>query len=253
MKKNIVALLAGLIAVCSNYTALAGVVTIDGSQTWNGYMNVFDLTGSGGKGGYQFGSGWGLGAVKSTVTGNTITLEPNYNCFNANDGYWSNYRAAIPAGKDPVTEEPTPAVPAVTGTIGNKWMEGSSFVEKGAGVLSGNLTFTGNVDFYSLASGYSVYAFIKGLNPNKGYAADIFQQAAIGSGATSFSVSADLTGASGLIMQYGFTVSGRNANPAETGLGSVVLSAAAIPEPSSVSLLMLGAAGLMGLQLRRKS
>ena len=247
MKKNIVALLAGLIAVCSNYTALAGVVTIDGSQTWNGYMNVFDLTGSGGKGGFQFGSGWGLGAVKSTVTGNTITLEPNYNCFNATDAYWSNYR---PAGVDPVTEEP---YGAVTGTIGNKWMEGNTFVEKGPGVLSGTFTFTGNVDSYSLASGYSLIAFIKGLNPNNGYSADIFRQAAIGSGTTSFSLSADLTGASGLIMQYGFTVSGRNANPAETGLGSAVISAAAIPEPSSVSLLVLGAAGLMGLQLRRKS
>jgi len=237
MKKIVLALVAGLIAVCSNYTALAGVVTIDGSQTWNGYMNVYGLTGSGGQGGYMFGNPWGLGDVKSTVSGNTLTLEPNYNCFAATNTYWSNY--------DAINEIP--------GTIGNKWMEGNTFVEKGPGVLSGTFTFTGNVDSYSLASGYNVIAFIKGLNPNNGYSADIFQQAAIGSGSSSFSVSADLTGASGLIMQYGFTVSGRNANPAETGLGSVVLSAAAIPEPSSVSLLMLGAAGLMGLQLRRKS
>ena len=237
MKKIVLALAAGLIAVCSNYTAQAGVVTINGSDTWNGYMNVFDLTGSGGKGGYQFGNPWGLGDVRSTVTGNTVTLEPNYNCFNATNPYWSNYDAVL----------------EVPGTIGNKWMEGNTFVEKAAGVLSGSLTFTGNVDSYSLASGYNVIAFIKGLNPNTGYSADIFQQAAIGSGSSSFSVSADLTGASGLVMQYGFTVSGRNANPAETGLGSVVLSAVAIPEPSSVSLLMLGAAGLMGLQLRRKS
>ena len=245
MKKIVLTLVAGFIAVCSNYNTQAGVVTIDGGETWSGYMNVYNLTGSGGKGGYEFGSAWGLGAVKSTVTGNTITLEPNYNCFNATDAFWSNYR---PAGVDPVTEDP---YPAVTGTIGNKWMEGNTFVEKAAGVLSGNLTFSGNVDSYSLASGYSLIAFIKGLNPNNGYSADIFRQAAIGSGTTSFSLSADLTGASGLIMQYGFTVSGRNANPAETGLGSAVVSA--IPEPSVASLLGFGVLGLVATRLRRRS
>lgn len=247
MKKHVLGFVAGLIAVCSNYTAQAGVVTIDGSQTWNGYMNVFALTSSGGKGGYQFGSGWALGDVKSTVTGNTVTLEPNYNCFNATNPFWSNYRAA---GVDPITEDP---FPEVTGTIGNKWMEGNTFVEKAAGVLSGSLTFTGNVDSYSLASGYSLIAFIKGLNPNNGYSADIFQQVAIGSGSSSFSVSADLTGASGLIMQYGFTVSGRNANPAETGLGSAVISAVSIPEPSVASMLGFGVLGLVATRFRRRS
>ena len=244
MKKIVLAIVAGLIAVCSNYNAQAGVVTIDGSETWRGYMNVFNLTG-GAKGGYVFGNSWTLGDVKSTVTGNTVTLEPNYNAFSATDAFWSNYR---PAGVDPVTEDP---YPAVTGTIGNKWMEANTFVEKAAGVLSGNLTFSGNVDSYSLASGYSLIAFIKGLNPNNGYSADIFRQAAIGSGTTSFSISADLTGASGLIMQYGFTVSGRNANPAETGLGSAVISA--IPEPSVASLLGFGVLGLVATRLRRRS
>ena len=244
MKKIVLALVAGLIGVCSNYNTQAGVVTIDGSETWRGYMNVFNLT-DGAKGGFVFGSPWALGDVKSTVTGNTVTLEPNYQAFNATDAFWSNY---IPAGVDPVTEDP---YPAVTGTIGNKWLEGNTFVEKAAGVLSGNLTFSGNVDSYSLASGYSLIAFIKGLNPNNGYSADIFRQAAIGSGTTSFSLSADLTGASGLIMQYGFTVSGRNANPAETGLGSAVVSA--IPEPSVASLLGFGVLGLVATRLRRRS
>ena len=229
MKKYILALVAGLIAVCSNYNAQAGVVTVDGSQTWNGYMNVFELTGSGGKGAYMFGSPWGLGDVKSTVTGNTVMLEPNFNCYvnNPGDAYWRN------------------------GNIGNKFMEGSTFVEKSAGLLSGNLTFTGNVDSYSLGSGYSVIAFIKGLNVSNGYSTDLFEQVAIGSGSTSFSVSADLTNASGLLMQYGFTVSGRNANPAEAGLGSAVVSA--IPEPSVASLLGFGVLGLFATRFRRRS
>ena len=226
MNKSILALVAGLIAVCSNYTAQAATVTIDGTKAWVGYMNVFDLTSGGGKGGYQFGSGWGLGDLKSTVTGNTLKLEPNYQTYNAADSYWAN------------------------GSIGNKFMEANTFVELGAG-QSGSFTFTGNVDSFSLASGYNVVAFIKGLNPTAGYADDIGQTAVINSASSSFSVSADFTGKSNLILQYGFMVSGINANPAQSGLGSAVVSA--VPEPSTVSLLGFGVAGLIASRLRRRS
>jgi hypothetical protein len=235
MKKYILAVVAGMIAVCANNNAQAGVVTINGGETWAGYMNWFNLTGTGGKGSYADGSSWGLGDVQSTFTGNTITLYPNFNTYRDNvngsagaQAYWTNGAGG-----------------------GNKWMEGNTFVEKAPGLLSGNLTFTGNVDSYSLGSGYSLIAFIKGLNPNNGYSTDIFQQAAIGSGSTSFSVSADLTNASGLIVQYGFTVSGINANEAAPGLGSAVVSA--IPEPSVASLLGFGVLGLVATRLRRRS
>ena len=229
MKKIIVALVAGLIAVCSNYTAQAATVTIDGTKTWVGYMNVFDLTSGGGKGGYQFGSGWGLVDLKSTVTSNTtLKLEPNFNCYvnNPGDAYWRN------------------------GTIGNKFMEANTFVELGTG-QSGVFTFTGNVDSFSLGSGYNVVAFIKGLNSGNGYADELGQTAVINSGSTSFSVSADLTGKSNLILQYGFMVSGINANPDQIGLGSAVVSA--VPEPSIVSLLGFGVASLIAVRLRRRS
>jgi hypothetical protein len=227
MKKSILALAAGLIAVCSNYTAQAATVTIDGTKAWVGYMNVFDLTGSGGKGGYQFGSAWGLGDLKSTVIGNTLKLEPNYQTYNATDSYWSN------------------------GSIGNKYLEANTFVEKAPGVLSGSLTFTGLVDSYSLASNYILTAFIKGLNPGAGYADQINQTQVLGSGSSSFSLTADLTGKSNLILQYGFMVSGINANPTQSGLGSAVVSA--VPEPSTVSLLGFGVAGLIATRLRRRS
>jgi len=255
MKKNILALVAGLIAVCSNYNAQAGVVTINGSQTWRGYMNVFDLTQSGGKGAYLWGNGWGLGDVKSTVTGNTVTLEPNYNCFAPTDSYWSNYRAA---GRDPITEE---AYPAVTGTIGNKFMEGSTFIEQ-KGLLNGSLlSFTGSVDSYSLNSAYSAVAFIKVFkyagfwNNTTSQWQDAWnyddQNIAYGSltGGT-FTVNRDLTSATNDdIFQYGFTVAGRNANPADT-MGSVVVSA--IPEPSVASLLGFGVLGLAATRFRRR-
>jgi hypothetical protein len=235
MKKSILALAAGLIAVCSNYTAQAATVTIDGTKTWVGYMNVFDLTSGGGQGGYQFGSGWGLGDLKSTVTSNTtLKLEPNFNTYvnaisgNAGDrAYWTNGAGG-----------------------GNKFMEANTFVELGTG-QSGSFTFTGNVDSFSLASGYNVVAFIKGLNSGNGYADEIGQTAVINSASTSFSVSADLTGKSNLILQYGFMVSGINANPAQSGLGSAVVSA--VPEPSTVSLLGFGVAGLIATRLRRRS
>jgi hypothetical protein len=226
MKKIIVALVAGLIAVCSNYTAQAATVTIDGTKAWVGYMNIFDLTSGGGKGAYLWGSGWGLGDLKSTLTGNSWKLEPNFNCYNATDSYWAN------------------------GSIGNKFMEANTFVELGAG-QSGSFTFNGRVDSFSLASGYNVVAFIKGLNPGNGYADDIGQTAVINSGSTSFSVSADFTGKSALILQYGFMVSGINANPAQSGLGSAVVSA--VPEPSVASLLGFGVAGLIATRLRRRS
>jgi len=235
MKKIIVALVAGLIAVCSNYTAQAATVTIDGTKAWVGYMNVFDLTSGGGKGGYQFGSGWGLGDLKSTVTSNTtLKLEPNFNTYlnavaggNAGDlAYWTD---------------------GVGG--GNKFMEANTFVELGTG-QSGIFTFEGKVDSFSLGSGYNVVAFIKGLNSGNGYADELGQTAVINSASTSFSVSADLTGKSNLILQYGFMVSGINANPAQSGLGSAVVS---VPEPSTVSLLGFGVAGLIATRLRRRS
>ena len=226
MNKSILALVAGLIAVCSNYTAQAATVTIDGTKNWVGYMNVFSLTGSGAKGDYMFGSGWGLGALKSTVAATTLTLEPNYQTYNATDPYWAN------------------------GSIGNKFMEANTLVELGTG-QSGIFEFRGNVDSFSLASGYTVVAFIKGLNSGNGYADELGQTAVINSGSTSFSVSADLTGKSNLILQYGFMVSGINANPAQSGLGSAVVSA--VPEPSTVSLLGFGVAGLIATRLRRRS
>jgi hypothetical protein len=256
MKKAILALVAGLIAVCANNTAHAVVVTVDGSKTWSGFMNVFNINDNGSKGGYLWGSGWGLAAVKSTVTGNTVTLEPNYNCFAPTDPYWSNFRAA---GVDPVTEE---AYPAVTGTIGNKFMEGSTFIEQ-KGLLNGSLlSFTGSVDSYSLDSAYSAVAFIKVFkyagfwNNTTSQWQDAWdyndQNIAYGSlTGGNFTVNRDLTSATNDdIFQYGFTVAGRNANPANT-MGSVVVSA--VPEPSIASLLGFGALGLVATRFRRRS
>ena len=185
-------------------------IAVDAADNWTGYMNVFDMSNA-----YQFGSGWGVSDLKTTLdlTANNITLQPNFNTYadNPGDPYWQN------------------------GAIGNKLMEASTYVEPGATFNGTDLTFSGEVVSNTLdAALYTAKYFIKALDPAAGYSD------ALGGSATfdlplsgSFSVTvpaASLT--SGLIIQYGFMVNGINANPAdEAALGSVVVSAAA-PPPS---------------------
>lgn len=177
-------------------------------NAWVGYMNVFDLTMN-----YQFGSTWGVSDLKSDVdsTLDQITLYPNYNVYDANDPYWVN---------------------ASTGN-GEKIMEASTFVEP-AGFNGQDLTFRGNVQSNTLDGAYVAKYFIKALDPANGY------QDALGGSKTfdlpasgEFSVTATGTElASGLIVQFGFSVMGVNANPAdEQTLGNIVIA----PSTASVS------------------
>lgn len=170
-------------------------VDVSASANWIGYANVFDLGG-----GFQFGSPWELGAIKSVLntSANTVTLYPNYNTYNASDPYWAN------------------------GAIGNKIFEGNTFVENNA--LAGQtLTFKGFVESNTIVEEYEVLAFIKGLNPNTGYSLDVFVSAPLVQG-ENFSITAENIPA-GLVVQYGFSVTGLNANPAaEAANGNVVVT-----------------------------
>jgi hypothetical protein len=176
-------------------------VSVNGSDLWTGYANVFLTDGTT----YQFGSGWGLADLKSVVNAgaNTVTLYPNYNTYNAADPYWSN------------------------GAIGNKVFEGNTYVENNA--FAGQvLTFTGNVTSNTLNSAYTAVAFIKGLNPATGYSTDVYVSAPLVAGQP-FSITTDAAIPAGLVVQYGFTVKGLNANPAqEAALGNVVVAGNAV-------------------------
>ncbi|MCX6184400.1 MAG: T9SS type A sorting domain-containing protein [Flavobacterium sp.] len=176
-------------------------VSVNGADLWTGYANVFLTDGTT----FQFGSGWGLADMKSVVNAgaNTVTLYPNYNTYNAADPYWSN------------------------GAIGNKIFEGNTFVENNA--FAGQvLTFTGNVTSNTLNSAYTAVAFIKGLNPATGYSTDVFVSAPLVAGQP-FSITTDAAIPAGLVVQYGFTVKGLNANPAqEAALGNVVVAGNAV-------------------------
>lgn len=179
-------------------------VEVDADSDWIGFMNVFFLNGD-----YAFGSPWGFADLKSSVDmdANTLILQPNFNTYadNPGDDFWI----------DPSTGE------------GNKTMAASTFVEPGAAFTGADFTFRGSLQSYTLDDSYTVTYFVKALDPDNDFSD------ALG-GAYVFPLTNDLTTFSttvpaaqlpaGLIIQYGFEVTGRNANPAnEAALGSVIL------------------------------
>jgi hypothetical protein len=191
-------------------------VTVDVGAAWTSYMNVFDTGGN-----YLFGQGgaqWTLANLKTTIGASDITLQPNYNAYaealladDAARAYWTN------SSDGGVT----------AGPLGNKIMEASTFVEPGASFNGVDLTFSGNVMSNTLDAGYVATFWIKALDPDAGYA-DALGGSKVVTLPTSGNFTVSATGAeltSGLIVQYGFTIYGLNANPVdEAALGSVVVT-----------------------------
>jgi hypothetical protein len=224
MKNLLSVLCLSLLAFASNGKA----VTLVGNETLTGYANVYNLT-SGAKGTVQaFESGWGVADIKSTYSGGLLTLQPNFNTYanslagnDADRAFWTNGAGG-----------------------GNKWFEGSTFVQN-ASFGGGGLTFEFAVNSYTLNSNYSVTAFVKSFDVGWGWNG-MGTTAITGTGnyAVSFAATAG-------IVQYGFMVAGVNANPTqESALGSV--GVVGIPEPTAFSLLSLAAAGAL-LARRRKA
>ncbi len=180
--------------------------TISASAPWVGYMNWFDLSNN-----YISGGFWGVPALKTTVNpgSNTVTFQPNFNTYadamaSGDPGaisYWTNGAGA-----------------------GNKIMDALTFVEP-AGVGGQNITFQGSVSSNTLSAAYTAVAFIKILDPNIGYAQTAYISSPIGTTGSAFSVSLAIPAVpANLITQYGISIKGINANPAnEAALGSIVL------------------------------
>jgi len=212
-----------LVAFASNVKA----ATLEGNETLLGHALVHDLTGSGGKGSYVFDQAWGVPALKSTYSGGILTLQPNFNGYadnvngpSAAQAFWTNGAGG-----------------------GNKWFEGSTFVEDKS-FAGGGLTFEFAVNSFTLDSNYSVNAWVKSFTSGWDW---IGQGTTAITGTGNYSVS---FGAPAGFVQYGFTVAGVNANPAqESALGSVVI--AGIPEPTACSLFSLAAAGALLARRRR--
>ena len=203
--KKLYSLIGASFIVASSFSQ--NDVMVSATDNWVAYVNVFDLPANGG--GYLWGSSWEVSEVKTTldVTENTVTLQPNFGLYAADptDAYWV----------DQSTMD------------GNKFLEASTFVEPGPSFNGNDLTFHGDILSNTLdLTQYEALFFIKALDSLNGY------QDAFGGSQTytmpssgSFTVSvaaADIP--SGLIVQYGFSVRGINADPMdENSLGSVVL------------------------------
>ena len=178
-------------------------VTVATSQSWNGYVNAFNVSDNS----YAFGFPYGAADLRATATATSMTLEPNILIWTAEatNADWFDQGAA--------TQTAT------------KYIEASSYIEDNT-LAGSDLTFTGNVSVSDLGSEYTVVAFVKALDPNAGYATVVNNTADISSTGdfTASATAAEL--AAGYIIQYGFAVTGPLADPADTTLGSVVIGEA---------------------------
>lgn len=178
-------------------------VEVDANGNWLGFANVFDLPADGGE--FVFASPWGLADVRTDLDteNNTLTLFPNFNTYaeNPDDEFWV----------DQTTQE------------GNKTFEGVSFIESTD--LAGNiLEFKGNVESYTLSSDYEVTAFIRVFNADFSFNKSVVLELTETGNFELLYDDVDLE--NDVTVQYGFTVVGPNANPADLAdLGNVVVGA----------------------------
>lgn len=193
---------AALLIGCTFATQAQNTVEVDANATFVGFANVFELPVNGGA--YAFGSAWGVEDIKTTVDigAGTITLQPNFNTYadNPTDPYWVNQ----------------------TTLEGNKIFEGNTYVEDNS-LVGAELTFNGRCTSYTIDGAYTVMAFIKVFNAD--FSVTKVEEVALTEGAN-FSVVYTNVEAPDAVVQYGFYVSGVNANPADEGtLGSVIVTA----------------------------
>ena len=183
-------------------------VPFSATDNWIAFVNVSDTV-PGGPGAYLWGSPWAVADVQSTldVGNNTLTLSPNFSLYAADpsDPYWVNQ---------------------TTGG-GAKYLEASTFVEPGAAFNGSDLTFHGDVLSYTLdTTQYDAIFFIKALDSTNSWS-DALGQAYVAPIPASGPFTVSVTGAempAGLVVQYGFAILGRNANPLdEAALGNVVI------------------------------
>ena len=180
-------------------TNAQNTVVADASAEYLGYANVFETIANGG--GFVFGDSWGVADLKSVVDpgAGTVTLQPNFNTYNADDAFWV----------DPATG------------LGNKQFEGNTFVENNTNLIGSELTFTGGVASNTLDPSYVAIAFIKVFNAD--FSVLKLETAPLVAG-QDFSITYTNVEPEDTTIQYGYQVLGLNANPAdEDALGSIVI------------------------------
>ena len=202
---------------------------------WLGFMNVSEKTAGGGQGASLFSSNWGVADLKTTLISvdpttladNQLALFPNFNTYanavtsgdSIDIAYWTN---STDGGVTP-------------GPQGNKWMDANTFVENSI-VDQTSTSFNGRIDAYTLSPEYAAEAFIRVLDPANNYSQSLFESRNL-SGATDFTLSADLSSFAGQILQRGFRVNGVNANPVDaSALGSVLVTVMPSTGPAAVTI-----------------
>lgn len=173
-------------------------VSIDTSDPLTAFANWFELDGTT----YVAGSEWGLADLKTEINNgdNTLTLYPNFSTYGTGDpGYWTN------------------------GDIGNKIFEGNTYIEDNT-LIGQTVTFEGSTVTNTLAEGYIGVAFIKILSENFQLLQYLSTPLVAGQNFSLTSQTATIEGA--VKFQYGYSVTGLNANPTqEAALGNAVVTA----------------------------
>tara|TARA_R110002072_G_scaffold151503_9_gene300979 strand:+ start:7190 stop:8050 length:861 start_codon:yes stop_codon:yes gene_type:complete len=185
----------------SSFMVAQNTVTVDGSAEFLGFANVFETPANGG--GFVFGSPWAVEDIKSVIDvgGNTVTLFPNFNTYadNPTDPFW---------------------VDQGTGE-GNKVFEGNTFNENNTDLVGEELTFEAEVQSFTLDPDYEVKAFIKVFNADFSV---LKEESVVLTETGNFSITYTNVEPEDTTVQYGFSVTGINANPDdEPTLGNVVV------------------------------
>ncbi|WP_179344211.1 T9SS type A sorting domain-containing protein [Winogradskyella ursingii] len=184
-------------------------VSVDESNITRGYINAFNIS----DGTFAFGFDYNdLPTLKATFpTSTSISLAPNFQIWDNND--------ATPCGESFCSMwNPdwfsSPMVP-------NKDVELNAFAEDNS-LAGSDLNFSGTVTANTLDAGYSAIAFIKTLDPNNGFAT-VTNNTVVLPASGDFTVSASAAELqSGFIIQYGYSVFGVIADPAqEPALGTI--------------------------------
>jgi hypothetical protein len=194
--------LCALVGCAASATATV-TFKVDKSQRWIGYINVFDLPQDGGN--YLAGAAWDTADLTAGFCGTSLTLGPNFISYIPGDPFWVN-----PDGSP------------------NKSIEANFYVERFD--VSGQIVFSGQVQANTLVAPYTAAAFIKRFAPGFLFLDMTTVPLVGGSG-----FEATLEIQPGEILQYGFMLTGPNANPATlAGLGNLLIRTE--PEPGQTVL-----------------